>query len=404
MSDINTDKATGVQVEIQFKQFMYYDKNNQQQGPAVGAEMLYLYESGVISDSSYVWAESMPEWTPLHQVKDLSDYILSKSKSKSVSDIEVSKAVVSADSFLPNIDDHFEDENDAKETRNDQQIPKKKKKKKNRKNMKKWIYVSGLPEDVTEAELEKHFSKVGFLQEDALEMKKMIKIYRDPKTGKPKGDCSICYLQEPSVELAITILHDAPLRDSEPDRRLKVEAANFAKSEHAAQAQTQTTEDVKKEKKRKPKGDAWERAVKLRKLKQRQALSWNEEGLEDGGGLTIVVIKNLFKPENFSDSSFSAEIEDALGSECSKLGAISKITIFEKNPEGVAIVKYKSARGAEKCIEIMNGRWFDKRKLEAFFWDGRTDYRVKSTEEEEKKRIESFGDWLEAGGDERGCE
>lgn len=48
----------------------------------------------------------------------------------------------------------------------------------------------------------------------------------------------------------------------------------------------------------------------------------------------------------------------------------------------------------------MDGRWFDKRQLEADFWDGETDYRVKATEEEEKRRIESFGDWLEGVGEE----
>ena len=47
----------------------------------------------------------------------------------------------------------------------------------------------------------------------------------------------------------------------------------------------------------------------------------------------------------------------------------------------------------------MDGRWFDKRQLQASFWDGETDYRVRASAEEEKKRIESFGDWLEGKGE-----
>lgn len=43
----------------------------------------------------------------------------------------------------------------------------------------------------------------------------------------------------------------------------------------------------------------------------------------------------------------------------------------------------------------MNGRWFDGRKLECFFWDGKTDYRLDNeSKEEQEARVAEFGDWL----------
>ena len=43
----------------------------------------------------------------------------------------------------------------------------------------------------------------------------------------------------------------------------------------------------------------------------------------------------------------------------------------------------------------MDGRFFGGHKIECFYWDGKTDYRrPPETEEEEKKRIEDFGLWL----------
>ena len=44
----------------------------------------------------------------------------------------------------------------------------------------------------------------------------------------------------------------------------------------------------------------------------------------------------------------------------------------------------------------MNKRFFDGRELECFYWDGKTDYRKhKETKEDEERRIEEFGEWLE---------
>jgi len=40
------------------------------------------------------------------------------------------------------------------------------------------------------------------------------------------------------------------------------------------------------------------------------------------------------------------------------------------------------------CIELMNGRWYGGRQLQAEFYDGKTDYRYKETEEEMKQRIQ----------------
>ena len=54
----------------------------------------------------------------------------------------------------------------------------------------------------------------------------------------------------------------------------------------------------------------------------------------------------------------------------------------------------------------MNGRFFDKRKIEASLFDGRQRYRKsgdrfdeENGDEAEKKRLDSFADWLMKDGD-----
>ncbi len=63
-------------------------------------------------------------------------------------------------------------------------------------------------------------------------------------------------------------------------------------------------------------------------------------------------------------------------------------------------MKFKDHESAAKCVEVMNGRWFAKRQLEAEFYDGFTDYGVKENDEQETQRIESFQKWLEEEEDE----
>ena len=44
----------------------------------------------------------------------------------------------------------------------------------------------------------------------------------------------------------------------------------------------------------------------------------------------------------------------------------------------------------------MNGRFFDGRQIKCYYWDGKTDYRVvKESVEDQNKRIDEFGAWLE---------
>lgn len=120
------------------------------------------------------------------------------------------------------------------------------------------------------AEVEQHFSKCGFIQEDALTGEPMVKLYRDEASGELKGDASICFLQEASVELALSVYNEVALRDSDPEAtKLKVARADFSKSNKGGKEK----EEAGKREKKEGKDKLWERRVKMRKLKQQQGRS-----------------------------------------------------------------------------------------------------------------------------------
>ena len=98
------------------------------------------------------------------------------------------------------------------------------------------------------------------------------------------------------------------------------------------------------------------------------------------------------------DPKLILEYRSDLRDECTeKCGQVKKVDIYDNNPEGVALVHFIEFEGADKCEQLMNGRFFAGRKLTAEHWDGRTKYRIEETEEEAEKRLKEWQDFLESG-------
>ncbi|POM74184.1 Splicing factor U2AF-associated protein 2 [Phytophthora palmivora] len=259
---------------------------------------------------------------------------------------------------------------------------KKKKKKKNDKWKKSkkntWVYVNGLPLDATVQEVHDHFAKCGVIQSDIATGEPRIKLYQNKESGGLNGDGSVCYMKEASVELAVQLLDKSQIR---PEWIIDVSPAEFK----------QKGGDFVKRKK--PKIDT---RAKIKMFEKEKALSWNEGEVSEPAGLRIVVIKHMFTPAEIEDEKYEKELQEDIQDECSKIGEVSKITLFAKHVDGVVVIKFASSGSAARCVEIMNGRFFAGRKLECGFWDG-TDYTHRESKNEEKERADRFQEWLEEG-------
>ena len=86
-----------------------------------------------------------------------------------------------------------------------------------------FIYVSGLPKDVSEDELHEFTRKCGAIMIDPSSGQPKIKVYKD-KDGVPKGDARICYANIESVEMAVEWLSGSQFREGV---EVKVEQASF---------------------------------------------------------------------------------------------------------------------------------------------------------------------------------
>ena len=66
-----------------------------------------------------------------------------------------------------------------------------------------------------------------------------------------------------------------------------------------------------------------------------------------------------------------------------------KIDFFRNNPTGYCKIKFMESIAADDCINLMEGRFFDGRKLRCFYWDGKTDYKLnRETQKTYEERVE----------------
>lgn len=149
----------------------------------------------------------------------------------------------------------------------------------------------------------------------------------------------------------------------------------------------------KKPRKRKPEDK------KKHKQKLQRLFSWQPDKLPDerSKNQKVVIIKNFFDPAEFDQqptliTEYRQDVEEECAESC---GPVKKVVIYDRNPEGVIAVFFKEFEHADKCVSLMNGRFYDGRQLSAENWDGRTKYKVKETEEEEKRRIEEWNKYLD---------
>ncbi|KAF3309836.1 hypothetical protein TWF173_010541 [Orbilia oligospora] len=257
------------------------------------------------------------------------------------------------------------------------------------------VYVTNLPLDATAQEVEELFSKYGVLAEEIDSGKKRVKLYTD-ESGNPKGDALIVYFRPESVKLAIQMLDDTDFRLGVGDAggRIKVQAADYSyKAQQDAPQDKKMTRDKKKI------------IAKSQKLNNKLA-DWDDDDPATVSTSSkfdkVAILKHMFTLKELEeDPAAILDIKEDIREECSKLGEVTNVTLYDDEEAGVVSVKFGDEASALACVRMMDGRHFSGAKVEAYIYDGQERFRkkkVRDTDAEESSRLDKFGNWLEEEG------
>lgn len=240
------------------------------------------------------------------------------------------------------------------------------------------VYVSNLPDDITEEEFVEVMSKCGMIFRDPSTNKFKVKLYAE-NDGQLKGDGLCHYMRVESVDLALKLIDGSDIRG----KKIKVQRAKF-------EMRGEYNPTLKPKKKKKDK-------EKMKKM-QEKLLDWRPERMrgERAKHERIVIIKNLFTPEQFdAEVHLIIEYQQDLREECSKCGIVRKVVIFDRHPEGVAQINMGDPDEADLVVQMMDKRYFGQRQLAAEIYDGKTNYKVHETKEEMEKRRSNWDQFLD---------
>ncbi|KAG8697550.1 hypothetical protein FRC08_006455 [Ceratobasidium sp. 394] len=276
------------------------------------------------------------------------------------------------------------------------------------------VFVSSLPPDAEAGEIAARFGRFGLIMEDD-DGKPKVKLYQT-EDGKFNGDALVVYYKEESVDLAVTLLDDAELRLGEPDTRMKVQRAEFSHKATEGEGGAEAANGGHK------KGEAAARPIDKKKASkrignmERKLADWDsdDEFGPSGPKITtsrVVVLKHMFtRQELDEDATLLLDLKEDVREECSTLGEVTNIVLYDEENDGVMTVKFKDPVSAQACILKMNGRFFAGRRIQAEFYDGRERYKKSGDvpaldadgeegDDAERKRLDDFAAWLMKDGE-----
>ncbi|CCF41897.1 splicing factor u2af-associated protein 2 [Colletotrichum higginsianum] len=255
------------------------------------------------------------------------------------------------------------------------------------------VYVTGLPADATVDEVHEVFSrKAGVIAEEIDSGRPRIKMYTD-EMGNFKGDALVVFFKPQSVEMAIMLLDDTEFRfepgtGEAPKMRVQAADSSYKKvkyDENGAEGAGGTGgkggdngEGTSAQPKRERNDRDRQKIIRKTQKMAAKLADWSDDDTAAIPTETnskwdkTVILKHMFTlAELEEDPAALLEIKEDIREECAKLGNVTNVVLYDEEPDGVVSVKFSQPQSAQACIQLMNGRSFDGRVVEASTATGR---------------------------------
>lgn len=247
-----------------------------------------------------------------------------------------------------------------------------------------------MPTDATVDEVHELFSrKGGVIAEEIDSGAPRIKMYNDAD-GNFKGDALIVFFKPQSVEMAIMLLddtdfritasgtHDGRIRVQEADssyKKVQYDQDGAAKAESGGGGNSNNKSNGNGER-RPPTRDRQKIIKKTQKMDAKLA-DWSDDEEPAIAPVNLkkdktVVLQHMFTLQELEeDPAALLEIKEDIRDECSKLGTVTSVVLYDEEDDGIVTVKFKESESALACIDLMHGRSFGGLKVEAALATGK---------------------------------
>jgi RNA-binding protein 39 len=213
------------------------------------------------------------------------------------------------------------------------------------------LYVGSLHFNLTESDIKQVFEPFGELE--------FVDLHKDPVTGRSKGYAFVQYKRSEDARMALEQMDGFELAG----RTLRVNTV------HEKGTTKYTSQDSLDEA-----GGGNLNAASRQALMQKLARIEPTSKLETVARPNIqamesrcVLLKNMFSPEEETDTDWDKELADDVKGECEgKYGPVEGIKI-ERESQGEIYVKFSSVDASRKAVQGLNGRWFGGKQVSAAF-------------------------------------
>ncbi|KAG6002624.1 hypothetical protein E4U21_002930 [Claviceps maximensis] len=266
------------------------------------------------------------------------------------------------------------------------------------------VYVTGLPLDATVTEVHDLFSrKGGVIAEEIDSGAPRIKLYSD-EAGNFKGDALIVFFKPQSVDMAIMLLDDTDFRITSTGTRqgrirVQVADSSYKKVQYDKDGASAAAGDPaaaaaaaghgdngssgqQNNKHQRNDRDRQKIIKKTQKLDAKLA-DWDDDDPYPAVAAhssskrdKTVILRHMFTLKELEeDPATLLDIKEDIRDECVKLGTVTSVVLYDEEPDGIVSVRFKDAESALACIQLMHGRSFDGRVVEAFLKTGREKFK-----------------------------
>jgi HIV Tat-specific factor 1 len=89
----------------------------------------------------------------------------------------------------------------------------------------------------------------------------------------------------------------------------------------------------------------------------------------------IAIMKNVFDLKELTEESDILDIKEDMRTRAATFGEVTKVVLYDKEPEGVVIVRFKDWESAQAFQKRINGEVYDERRVEITIAEDRPKFR-----------------------------